>query len=453
MIQESKTKDMTVGSPTRLILGFALPLMLGNVFQQLYTFVDTMVVGQALGVRALAALGATEWLVFLLFGFIQGITQGFSVAVSQQFGATDYRRLRKTIGNALYLSVLGTILFTIIGQFMLHPILQLLHTPKEIIGLAECYLRILYAGVGIAMAYNLCAAILRALGNSKAPLKAMTIASICNIVLDVLFVFGFGWGIEGAAIATLLSQLFAAGYCFVKLRGIEILRFEKEDFAIDTEILEEELKLGLPMGLQNTITAMGGLIVQSVINGFGVLFIAGFTAANKLYGLLEIAASSYGYAVSSYTGQNIGANRVDRVRKGLRAANIVGSITAIGMSAIMLLFGKIILACFITGDAETIQNTVQIGFQFLVILAGAFPLLYILYITRACIQGLGNSILPMLSSIAQLVMRTGCALLLPGIIGEAGVFYGEVAAWVGADLILIISYYYVLSQYSSKKYR
>ena len=441
-----QTKDMTTGSPAGLILRFALPLMLGNVFQQFYTFVDTMVVGQALGVKALAALGAAEWLTFLMFGLVQGLVQGFSLVMARQFGAGDDKGLKKAVAGAVWLSLGAAVLFTALGQLMLRPVLLLLRTPAEIIDLTLIYLRILYASLPVAFAYNLLAALLRALGNSKTPLQAMTLSSFCNIALDLLFVFGFGWGIQGAAAATVLAQLLAACFCFVKLRGSGLFSLGNKEYYPDRDVIKEQLKLGLPMGLQNMITAMGGLIVQSVINGFGVLFIAGYTAANKLYGLLEIAASSYGYAMSTYSGQNMGAARYDRIGKGLRAANLIGAATALLMSAIMVFFGKPVLGCFLTGDSVTVEGAMRIGYHFLLVLAVFFPFLYILYVTRSCIQGMGNSLLPMISSIVQLVMRTGCALLLPALIGESGVFYGEVCAWLGADLLLAFSYFYCMKK-------
>ncbi len=441
-----QTKDMTTGSPAGLILRFALPLMLGNVFQQFYTFVDTMVVGQALGVKALAALGAAEWLTFLMFGLVQGLVQGFSLVMARQFGAGDDKGLKKAVAGAVWLSLGAAVLFTALGQLMLRTVLLLLRTPAEIIDLTLIYLRILYASLPVAFAYNLLAALLRALGNSKTPLQAMTLSSFCNIALDLLFVFGFGWGIQGAAAATVLAQLLAACFCFVKLRGSGLFSLGNKEYYPDRDVIKEQLKLGLPMGLQNMITAMGGLIVQSVINGFGVLFIAGYTAANKLYGLLEIAASSYGYAMSTYSGQNMGAARYDRIGKGLRAANLIGAATALLMSAIMVFFGKPVLGCFLTGDSVTVEGAMRIGYHFLLVLALFFPFLYILYVTRSCIQGMGNSLLPMISSIVQLVMRTGCALLLPALIGESGVFYGEVCAWLGADLLLAFSYFYCMKK-------
>lgn len=441
-----QTKDMTSGSPAGLILRFALPLMLGNVFQQFYTFVDTMVVGQALGVKALAALGAAEWLTFLMFGLVQGLVQGFSLVMARQFGAGDERGLKKAVAGAVWLSLGAAVLFTVLGQLMLRPVLLLLHTPEEITGLTLIYLRILYASLPVAFAYNLLAALLRALGNSKTPLQAMTLSSFCNIALDLLFVFGFGWGIQGAAAATVLAQILAACFCCMKLRGSGLFSLGNKENYPDREVIKEQLKLGLPMGLQNMITAIGGLIVQSVINGFGVLFIAGYTAANKLYGLLEIAASSYGYAMSTYSGQNMGASRYDRIGRGLRAANLIGAATALWMSAVMVFLGKPVLGCFITGDRATVEGAMRIGYHFLLVLAVFFPFLYILYVTRSCIQGMGNSLLPMISSIVQLVMRIGYALLLPPLIGESGVFYGEVCAWLGADLLLACSYFYCMKK-------
>ena len=441
--KKTRTLDMTQGSPGRLILSFALPLMLGNVFQQLYTFVDTLVVGQALGVNALAALGASEWLTFLMFGSVQGLTQGFSVILSQKFGAGQEGELRRAVFQAALLSGVAAVLLTGLGQAALPVILAWLGTPEEIRGMTLLYLRFIYAGIPAAILYNTAAAILRAVGDSRTPLRAMTASSLCNIVLDVLFVLGLGWGIPGAAGATVIAQLLSGVYCLAGIRRIPGLRLRREDCRANRELVVQEIRLGLPLCLQNMITSFGGLVVQSVINGFGVLFIAGYTAANKLYGLLEIAASSYGYAMSSYAGQNMGAGKRERIGAGLRAANLIGTATAYLMSAVMVLFGKPILSCFLNGDAATVEAALAIGFRFLCVLAIFFSLLYILYIIRACVQGMGDGVFPMLSSAAQLIMRVGCALLLTRLIGESGVFFGEVMAWAGADLLLAGRYFYL----------
>ncbi|MCM1154308.1 MAG: MATE family efflux transporter [Roseburia sp.] len=434
------TLDMTRGKPSALLLRFSLPLVAGNLFQQFYTFADTLIVGQKLGVHALAALGATEWLSFLMFGFIQGLTQGFSINVSKYFGEENEELVQQNIFHALIASVGAAILFTLFGQVMIVPLLKLLHTPGELLGMAALYIRILYLGIPVCVAYNMTAALLRAFGNSRAPLTAMTIASFSNIALDLLFVMVFEMGIEGAACATLLAQAFAAIYCILALCRIEQAKVKLGNTKWSFRIVSEQMKLGVPMGFQNVITAAGGLVVQSVVNGFGILFLAGYTAANKLYGLLEIAASSYGYAISTYTAQNAGAGQKERIRTGLIAALKMGAVTAYLMSFIMLVFGKPILGLFIVDVQVEAAEAIWIGYRFLCILAVFFPLLYIVYIIRSCIQGMGNSIMPMLSSLMQVLMRILCALVLTKIIGSTGVFWGEVMAWLFADIFFLYAF-------------
>lgn len=436
------TKDMTVGKPGKLIFSFAISLMLGNLFQQLYTFVDTIIVGKCLGINALAAVGATEWLTFMMFGCVQGITQGFSIGISQKFGRHDWEGVRSRIVHAIYLSMIIVVFLTLAGIFLCFPALRLLNTPENIIELSYKYLRILYMGVVVSMLYNLLAAILRAAGDSRTPLKAVVISSFCNMLFDGVFIIAFKWGIEGAAYATLLAQLVSAVYCLAVVVKVDCIRIRRGDWKPNKGQMKVLLKLGIPIGVQNIITAVGGVIVQRVINGFGILFIAGFTAANKLYGLLEIAASSYGYAVASYTGQNMGAGLIDRIKKGLKDASVLGIITAYLMSFVMLLFGKSILGFFVSGSESVVNATIDIGYTFLIILAVFFPLLYLLYILRACIQGMGDTMWPMISSVVQLFMRVLCALFLTRAIGQNGVFFGEILAWIGADLLLVCTYHY-----------
>jgi len=440
------TETMTTGNPAKKIFFFAVPLILGNIFQQLYTFFDTIIVGNLIGLDALAAVGTTEWLSFLMFGMIGGITQGFSVYIAQKFGASDYKRMRQGVCHAFYLSVIGAILLVVIGQLMVEPLLRLLRTPDDIIGMSKCYLSVLYYGVPVSFMYNLFAAVLRALGNSKTPLVAVTISSVVNIVLDYLFAIHFKSGVFGVALATVLAQAIATSICIVKLKGYDVLKFEREDKFFRKEICAEQLRLGIPMGIQNIITSIGGLVVQSVVNGFGVIFIAAYTAATKLYGLLEVAASSYSYAVSTYVGQNFGAKQIERVRKGLRAASMIGVVSALVMSAVMLFAGKGILGLFIGGEVTDVGKAIEIGYQYLKVLATFFPLLYLLYIWRACIQGLGNTVLPMISSFMQLAMRVLCAVVLTGYIGEQGVFWGEILAWSLADIFLLICYLRIMKK-------
>ncbi len=442
-------KNMTEGKPASLILAFALPLMIGNVFQQLYTVVDTMVVGKALGVNALAAIGAADWMNWMMLGVIQGITQGFGILMAQQFGAGKYDELRKTVGCSITLSLLSSVLLLCAGQIIAHPILSLLQTPPEIIGDALLYLRIMYLGIPIVMSYNLLATILRSLGDSRTPLLAMIAAAIVNIALDLLFVLVFGLGIGGAAAATLIAQLFSSLFCLYHIRKIEILSLRRSDFSLQDRLSAKLLMLGSPMAFQNAVISIGGMIVQFVVNGSGVIFIAGFTATNKLYGVLEIAATSYGYSMVTYTGQNLGAGRTERIRKGMRAAVLIALATSAVIAAIMLLGGKAILGCFISGTPQEVEQTLYVAYYYLAIMSLCLPILYILHVTRSTIQGVGNTVLPMVSGIAEFIMRAATAVLLPMVIGETGIFYAEIMAWVGADLILICSYFAVMKKMDS----
>ena len=444
----SRIKNMTEGKPVFLIITFALPLMVGNVFQQLYTVVDTMVVGKALGVGALAALGAADWLNWMMLGTIQGLTQGFGILMAQEFGAGRPERLRKVVGNATILSVLGALLLLAAGQLIARPVLVLLQTPEEIIGNALLYLRIMFLGVPIVMAYNFLASILRSLGDGKTPLHAMIVAALTNIVLDLVFVLVFHWGIAGAAVATLIGQFVSVLFCLWHIRRIEMLALKRADFCLEGALGRKLLFLGSPMALQNVIISVGGMIVQFVVNGFGVLFIAGFTATNKLYGVLEVAATSYGYAMITYVGQNLGAGKIDRIRKGMRAALGVAMVTAVAIGVAMLVFGKFILGWFISGTPQEVEQTMQVAYFYLAVMSVCLPILYVLHVTRSAIQGMGNTVLPMVSDIAEFLMRALTAVLLPLAVGETGIFFAEVMAWAGADVILVISYVKTVKKYA-----
>ncbi len=445
-VKKEKTKNLTEGNPWSLIFFFALPLMLGNVFQQMYTVVDTAVVGKVLGVEALAALGASDWLHWMMLGMLQGFTQGFAILMAQKFGSGEYKQLRQVVANSVLLCVLCAVLMTACGEGLLNVFLDLLKTPDEIRPITTRYLRILFGGLPIVIAYNMAASILRALGNGRTPLVAMIIASLTNIVLDIVFVMGFGWGVEGAAGATLIAQCVSVAYCFYHIKKITVLHMEKEDWKFEGALCLNLMKLGTPMAFQNTIIAVGGMIVQSIVNGFGVVFLAGYTATNKLYGLLEIAGTSYGFAMTTYAGQNYGAGKLDRISKGIRAGMVIALFTCAIITICMIVFGKAILSCFITVDAEQGTEALAVAYQFLFIMSVWLPLLYVLHIFRSTVQGLGNTVLPMGSGIAEFIMRTASAMFLPGIIGAVGVMYAEILAWFGADLILVPSYFIVMNK-------
>jgi len=440
MAASANTKDMTTGNPFRLLLAFSMPLMFGNLFQQLYTFADALIIGQCVSSNALAALGGAEWLTFIMFGVIQGITQGCSVVIAQFFGKKQTKSLKLALYSGYCIAAAGAIGFTVIGQLLIVPSLKLLQTPPEVFSLTETYLRILYAGVPITFLYNIAAAILRALGNSKKPLQAMIIASLGNIVLDLLFVMKLSMGIAGAALGTLLAQILAAIYCIIAIRKIALCRISREYRSIDKKILQEQIRMGIPMGIQNIITAIGGLVVQATVNVFGILFLTGYAAANKLYVLLEIAATSYGHGILTYTAQNKGTGNNKRIQDGLVAALLIGIVTALFMSGIMVFAGREIVGLFIKETEAGVNEMIQTGCDYLYVLALGFPLLYCLYVLRCSIQGMGDSIVPMLSSMMQILMRVICALFLTHVIGNEAVFWGEVCAWTLADLFLVCAY-------------
>lgn len=432
---------MTQGRPARLIISFALPLMLGNMFQQMYTMVDTMIVGKAVGVTALASLGASDWLNWLVIGLIQGLTQGFSIQISQRFGAEDWDGLNRSITGSILLSGGIGVVLTAAALLAVEPVLLLLNTPADVLPGSLLYLRIMFSGTLVVMAYNALASILRALGNSRTPLVAMVIASVVNIGLDLLFVFGFHWGIAGAAAATVIAQVVSCLVCLWALRSLPIPRVEKTHWRLSAALARRLLSLGAPLALQNTIIAVGGMVVQSVVNSFGVLFVAGYTATNKLYGLLEIAATSFGFSMATYTGQNLGAKKIDRIRSGIRSATWMAVATALLITACMILFGKYILMLFISGDPAEQEQVLAVAYRYLFIMSTMLFILYMLHVYRSSLQGMGDTIVPMISGFVEMLMRIGCAIFLPAFVDQDGVFLAEVVAWTGAAVLLVVMFF------------
>lgn len=436
----ARVKNMTSGSPGKLILLFAVPLMFGNVFQQLYTMVDTMVVGQVAGVKALAALGAVDWLVWMILGIASGMTQGFSILVSQHYGAQNFIELKKTVARSYILTAFLALVVFAVSQSGAYYFLKFLNTPSDIMGLSLLYLRIVLCGIPSIAAYNCLASILRAMGNSKSPLIAMIIAALINVVLDILFVAGLNLGVAGAAAATVIAQTFSAVYCYVVIKKISLLEVEKKDFRRDVTLDRSLLKMGFPVSLQNIIIAIGGLTVQFVVNGYGSLVVAGFTATNKMYGVLELAGISYGYAITAYVGQNLGANEIGRIKRGVRSGAVMAVGTSLLLTVVMLIAGKSILSLFISGEPSQVDQVLDVAYRYLFILAVWLWLLYLLYVYRSALQGLGDTILPMISGVAELVMRVAVVLLLPLAVGQDGIYYAEVSAWAGAVIILVPGY-------------
>ncbi len=438
----TQTYTMTEGRPGRLIFKFALPLMIGNLFQQFYMVADTMIVGRVLGVGAIAAIGATDWLTWMMLGTVQGFTQGFSIWMAQEFGAGRPAQLRNVIVHSIFLSAILAVLLVAAGQGLAAFSLRILQTPDSVFRDAEGYLRTIFWGLPVTVTYNLLASVLRSLGDSKTPLYAMVFASIINILLDLWFVAGLGYGVTGAAAATVIAQVFAGVFCYGKIRRIDILRLTRGDAVLHGGACMRLIYLGFPMAFQNIIISIGGMIIQYLVNGFGVLFLAAYTATNKLYGLLEMAATSYGYAMSTYAGQNLGAGKITRIRDGYRAALAIAAVTSLLILTVTITGGRTILGFFLSGDEAAVTETLEIAYHYLFIMSVFLPTLYYLHVTRSCIQGMGNTVLPMVSGICEFVMRTGSAPFLPLLFGQEGIFLAEALAWIGADVVLAFSYAY-----------
>ena len=438
---------MTQGKPLKQLFFFALPLMFGNIFQQLYTVVDTAIVGQGVGLNALAAIGTVDWLNWMFLSVAQGFTQGFSVRISQKYGEQNIKGMKLVIGQSVRLSVVIAVVGTAISQAGLPLFLSMLRVPMELRPIATEYIRIIFAGFPIVVFYNYCSAVLRAIGDSKTPLKAMIAASVTNIVLDLLAIFRWNMGVEGAAIATVIAQLLAGTICVVKIWKLPILHFGKEQIEKNRDISINLFKLGMPVAAQNIIISLGGMTVQMVANGFGMSFIAGFTATNKLYGLLEVAAISYGYAVTTYVGQNYGAGLLERIKKGVCAAVGLSIGTAILIAGIMLVFGRNITMLFISSDVpELMEVAGNTAYHYLAVMSICLPILYLLHLYQAALRGMGNTVMPMVSGIIEFIVRVSVSIIV-GKMGYAyGLFGAEVAAWTGAMLFMLICYYYLLKK-------
>ena len=437
----SKTLSMTQGNPLRLLVVFSLPLMFGNVFQQLYSVVDTAIVGRGVGMDALAALGSVDWLNWMMLGIAAGFTQGFSVRIAQKFGENNQSALRLFMGQSALAALALAMLCFALGQLALPLFLQLLRVPDDLLSMATLYTRIVFGGVPIVFLYNYASAMLRAVGDSKTPLLAMTVASVTNIALDIIAVFVLHWGIAGAAAATVFAQGLSAVICVAKICRTPQLRFSKDDLRPQWDILKNLLKIGFPAAIKNWMIAIGGMMVMAVVNTFDTPFIAGFTASNKLYGLLEIAALSYGHAIITYVGQNYGAMRFDRIRSGMKSATVLAIATSLVIAVIMFLFGRPITMLFIsTPNAAEALMAGNVAYTYLRVMAAMLPVLYSLYLLLSALQGLGDTIRPMISGFLELAMRILVAVVV-SLTGYAnGIFGAEVAAWIGATVYLAFHY-------------
>ena len=440
----ARITDMTSGNPVKLILVFAFPILLGNLLQQLYSLIDSLIIGQLLGVTALTAVSASGWLDWAVLSVPMGLAQGYSIRAAQCYGAKRYDELKKTVAQSYLISFTVTIVLEILSQILLCPMLTWMNSPEETIRLTENYLRIIYAGLPVVMCLNTFSGFLHALGNSRTPLLALACSTAINIGLDWWFVGFLGFGTNGGAYATVIAQAVSAAICLAAVLKIPELRPQRKDYRPDRPVIRKLIRLGFPIAFQNLIISLGGLVLQGVVNAFGFVFMAGYNAASRLQGLVEIAGASLGNAAGTFTGQNIGAQEKERVRQGLRRSAQIGILLAISVGMIMVLFGKPILSLFIRDEAELAGQVLAIGYDFLRIMAAGLPMLYLLFVYRSTLQGLGDTVIPMVSGFVELALRVGTALLLPMLLGYWGVYIAEIAAWIGAGIFLIIGCYHRL---------
>ena len=438
----SKVMNMTEGKPAKLMLTFALPVILTNLGQQLYQIVDAAIVGKGVGIDAIAAVGCTDWTYWMVMWSISVMTQGFATFVSRYFGKNDRDKVNKAIATSVYLTFIISAVFTVVGIICARPILVLLRTPTErnILSQAVTYLLVMFSGIIVVAFYNLSAAILRAFGDSKTPLIAMVTAAVLNIVLDLLFVLAFEWGVFGAALASVLSQCVAFLFCMVKILKIEYVKLNRSAWTWDCRMAKEMAAFGIPLALQYVIINLGGMIVQSTINDRGSSFVAGYTAVNKLYGLLECSAISLGAAFTTFASQNYGAGNFKRVRHGVNVAMVLAVSAALTLTVIVLPMRELLPQLFIDTTDEGAADAIRVASSYLTNMILALPILYLAYVHRNHLQAIGNASWSLISGIMEAVSRVVMAKLLFDAVGVEIMFYIEPVAWLMAWLLVLFPY-------------
>ena len=438
-------QDLTNGKEGKLIFQFAAPMLLGNVFQQMFSVVDSIVVGKFIGKEALAAVGASFPVIFIMVSMIIGLVMGTTVVISQYFGAKDFVKVKRAIDTMYIYSAIAGVITTIIGLIISEPLLRLLGLPEDIMPQAVQYLRIYLSGIIIFFGFNGTSAILRGLGDSKTPLYFLIIATVANIILVLLFVGVFRWGVAGAAYATLIANGFAFGLAIYWLNKThKLIRIAINGLHFDREIFRQSINIGLPTGIQQTLVAMGALALMGIVNKFGTNVIAGFSVASRLDALAMIPSMSFSQALSTFVGQNIGANKPERIRAGLIATLKMSGIVTI-VTTIFIVFGGHILMSLFTNDIEV----VRIGDQYLTIVSSFYIMFTLMFIFNGVTRGAGDTLIPMFFSLLSLwIIRIPMAWFLSGKIGATGIWWAIPAGWA---IGMVLSYFYYKSGRWKKK--
>ena len=445
----ANTNDMTVGSPTRDILRFAIPLILGYILQQMYQIIDAVIVGRWIGVGALAAVGASSSVMFLIMGFCNGSCAGFSIPIAQAFGAKDFAKMRCYVGNAIRLGIVFAVVITLMSCALCTRILYLVNTPDDIFQDAWIFLFLQFAAIPFTMAYNLLAGFIRALGNSRQPFYFLIFSAIINILLDIVFILIMGMGVEGAGIATLLSQAFSSMMCLWYIRKhLTILIPQGEERHFNNKRIAILLNNGVPMGLQFSITGIGIIMLQSANNALGTLYVASFTAAMRVKYLFICVFDNIGVAMATYCGQNIGAEKTERIQLGIRSALMITAVYFVLTVIVIYPFADQMMALFVnSGEQDVIKNAAY----YMRISNYFYPALGLLTIFRYSIQGLGYSMLSMLSGVMEMIARCGVSIWLVPELAFTGVCFADPTAWMAADLFLIPAYFYLYKKIKRDK--
>lgn len=439
MSKENKfLKDMTKGTPWKLLLQFAVPLFIGNIFQQLYNMVDSIIVGNFVGPNALGAIGTTNSLNFLFFSLVAGLSVGIGIIVAQFFGSNNEEKVKDTIGNAIWIVLISSVIMACIGFFIAKPVLVLLRTDKVILGDATAYLKVTSIGICCTGLYNGVSSILRALGDSKTPLIFLILASLVNVVLDLWFVLGLGWGVVGAGVATAFSQFLSAVTCiFYAYKSNTYFRLKKRNLKLNSYIVEKSLRLGIPVALQNSLIAFSLIVLQAIVNGYGATFTTAFTVISRIETLVQQPFMSLGAAVSTYTGQNLGAGKTDRVVKGFNSSNVMNVIFSAVVLVLFWTFTSPIVSIF-GKDAEVLR----IASDGLRITSCFYVFLGLIYTTRNVLNGAGDAMFSLFTGIVECIGRVGFAypLTLIPFLGSYGVFVATGITWMLNGLFSLIRY-------------
>ena len=427
---KSRETDFTIGKPSKLILSFYWPLLMTSMLQQFYNFADTWIVGKGLGDNALAAVGNMGSLFFLIVGFSFGIANGFGVMVAQSYGAGDVEKLKRRIAAVIELGVVISVLLSLLSVIFLPWALRLLQTDEVIMGDSLIYGYIIFGGLATGICYNISGAVLRALGDSKTPLKAIVISSVLNVSLNCLFIFGMKMGVEGVAIATIISQIISSVFCLNRLRQIPVIKLDKSHFRNERKVYTELLANGLPMAFMKSITAVGCMVVQYFVNGYGVVFTAAYAACSKYLNLFMNPASTAGNAMSAYTSQNYGAGKFGRIKEGLRVSLSISAVSYIILGSLMVFFPRTLAGILLSGNE-------QIRLACLFMPRCGMMLIFVdaLFVVRNCVQGMGKPMLPMASGILEMVLRIFVISFFMGKVGFKATAYAEISAWVGALVV------------------